>query len=217
MRNITLAYVTAVTASFALLVGAWKAHFDPPPQPAGPDKTRLCRPLCAQIPDRSRHTTYVAIQRFLLTILLIVSLVGFIKAQETTAERADTDEEVKKEILKLQDEFTEALLRGGSVAADFIDRYDADDITITVNGIMSTKAKVMAEFRSGERKQLSVQHDDFSLHVYGNTVVVTYRGHNVTQRKGTVSESSVRTTDVLVKQGKVWRRVVHNVNPVPVQ
>ena len=212
-----MARVTTVAAAFTVLVGASKPHSEPPPQPAAPDKARLCRPPSAQIPDRSRHTTFVAMQRLLLTILWTVSFVGFVKAQQTTAERAATDEEVKKEILKLEDEFTQALLKGGSVAADFIDRYDADDITITVNGITSSKAEVMAEFISGERKQLSVQHDDFNLHIYGNTVVVTYRGHNVTQRKGKVSESSVRTTDVLVKQGKVWRRVVHNVNPVPVQ
>jgi hypothetical protein len=156
-------------------------------------------------------------RRSLLSILFAVSLVSFGKAQETTGRRADTDEEVKKEMIKYEEDLVQALLKGGSFAADFLDRNDADDEVLTSNGKLSTKAKLVDGWRSGDHKQLSVDHHDFRVHVYGNTAVVTFSGTNTTDNKGKVSRSSYIDTDVLVKQQGVWRRVVHNVSTVPAQ
>jgi Domain of unknown function (DUF4440) len=156
-------------------------------------------------------------RRSLLSIMFAVSLVGFGKAQETTGRRADTDEEVKKEMIKYEEDLVQALLKGGSFAADFLDRNDADDEVLTSNGKLSTKASLVDGWRSGDHKQLSVDHHDFRVHVYGNTAVVTFSGTNTTDNKGKVSRSSYIDTDVLVKQQGVWRRVVHNVSTVPVQ
>jgi ketosteroid isomerase-like protein len=154
-------------------------------------------------------------QRLVVTILLTLSLVGFVKAQENPTSKADTDEEVKKEMLKYENDLVDALREGGSVAADFLNRVDTDDEVLVSNGKMSTKANLVDGWRSGEHKQLSVDHYDFRVHVYGDTAVVTFSGNNVTENKGKVSHSSYVDTDVLVKQQGVWRRVVHDVNSVP--
>ena len=156
-------------------------------------------------------------RRSLLCIMLAVSLAGFVKAQQTTERRADTDEKVKKEMLKYENDLVQALLKGGSFAADFIDRVDADDEVLISDGKPSTKASLVDSWRSGDHKQLSVDHHDFRVLVYGDTAVVTFSGNNTTDDKGKVSRSSYIATDVLVKQAGVWRRVVHNVSPVPMQ
>lgn len=156
-------------------------------------------------------------QRFLLTILLAVSLVGFVKAQETTVRSADTTERAKKEVLKYEHDLVQALLKGGSTAADFIDRVDATGEVLTINGVAHTKANLVAAWRSGDRKQLVVDHHGFHVHVYGTTAVVTYSGHDHTEIRGKISDSYFNTTDVLIKQQGMWRRVVHNVNYVPVK
>ena len=154
-------------------------------------------------------------QRLAFTILLTLCLVGVIKAQERAGNTAEPDEQVKKEMLKYENDLVEALQKGGSVAADFLNRVDADDEVLVSNGKMSSKASLVDGWRSGDHKQLSVDHHDFRVHVYGNTAVVTFSGNNTTDNKGKISHSSYLDTDVLVKQKGVWRRVVHDVNSLP--
>jgi len=154
-------------------------------------------------------------QRLAFTILVTLCLVGLVKAQGSAGNTAEPDEQVKKEMLKYENDLVDALRKGGSVAADFLNRVDADDEVLVSNGRMSSKASLVDGWRSGDHKQLSVDHHDFSVHVYGNTAVVTFSGNNTTDNKGKISHSSYIDTDVLVKQNGVWRRVVHDVNTLP--
>ena len=151
-------------------------------------------------------------QRLAFTILLTLCLVGVVKAQESAGNTAGRDEQVKKEMVKYENDLVEALLKGGSVAADFFNRTNAEDMVSS--GKISSKAAFLDSWRSGDHKQLSVDHHDFRVHVYGNTAVVTFSGNNTTDNKGKISHSSYIDTDVLIKQKGVWRRVVHDVNSV---
>jgi hypothetical protein len=156
-------------------------------------------------------------QRFLLTILLVLSSVGFAKTQETTG---DTTEQVKNEILTLEREKDKALVIGGSTMADFLDRHDVDDIVWTGGGRDTgesmTKAEVVAEWRSGARKIVSINHHDYRVQVYENGIVavVTFRGNETMQRNGTVSTHQTKALEVYIKQDGVWRAIVHNVRNV---
>jgi hypothetical protein len=156
-------------------------------------------------------------RRYLFSILLAVSLVSFVNSQETTGKDSETDDKVKKEVLKYENDFVQALMKGGPSAADFIERVDADDIVMILDGKPMTKASLVARFRSGEHKQLAVDHHGFRVLVYGNTAVVTFSGNNTTEEKGKVYHSSYNSTDVMVKQKGEWRRVFHNMSPVPMQ
>jgi ketosteroid isomerase-like protein len=154
-------------------------------------------------------------QRILLTILLAVSLVRFVKAQEMTGEKA---EEVKKEILEMDQEKIAALTGPRSVAADWSRRVDADGLAFTsADGSMLTKAEHLAQFWSGERKALSLKDDDFRVHVYanGDTAVLTYRANTTIELKGKASTHQNRITDVYVKENGAWRRIVHHVTGLP--
>ena len=154
-------------------------------------------------------------RRFLLPVLLALSLGGMLKAQGTP--KADRDEEVKKEILRLEHEKIESLQKGGAAAADWIDQHYVDDLDCLGSGGgtgVCTKAEMMAEHRSGARKIDTVRHDDFRVRVYGDTAVMTFRGNNTMERNGKSITGFVRTTDVYVKQDGVWKIVVHQVTRV---
>lgn len=155
-------------------------------------------------------------QRFLWSILLGLSLVTPVKAQVTTAQRAEKNAEAEKELVKYENDLIQAVLTGGSAAADFFDRGDAEDQDLLTSGKVSTKAEHVAEWRSSSRKMVSIKHSDYLVHVYGNgnTAVVTYQGHNQ-ELEGKVVDKYYRTTDVFAKQNGMWLRVLHHVNSIP--
>jgi hypothetical protein len=147
--------------------------------------------------------------RIFLSMLLVVSVVGFVKAQQTPGKAA---EEAKKEVMQFEKDKVPLLMKGGSAFADFFDRVDADDVVI-INGDGGTlsKAEHVANWRSGGRKQLANNQHDHRAYVYdnGNVVVVTYIGTTKDEMNGKVSTSTVRCADTWVKQGAKWLRVVH--------
>src|ERR1700694_431309 len=117
-------------------------------------------------------------RRILLAMLLAVSLVGFVKAQEASG---DTAEEVKKEIMKIEQEKVSALGKGSSAIADWFERYNADDLAHTDPGSgVRTKAQVIADFKSRKQKVVPGMFSDYRVRVHGNgsTAILTYRNHN---------------------------------------
>jgi hypothetical protein len=152
-------------------------------------------------------------RKSLLAIVAAISSVSMAGAQEVTGARA---QEVKKEILKLEQEKAQSLL--SSNPAGWFARHDADDMDYTnPDGTTMTKAQHIAQFRSGERKIHTVNRPDFQVHIYNNgtTAVVTYFGSEDLELKGKTSTVFLQTTDVFVKQANTWRTVVHHVNSAP--
>jgi hypothetical protein len=159
-------------------------------------------------------------RRFLLTILLIASFVGFIKAQETTGDVAAA---VKKEIIELERQKEQALKSNGSIAADFLDLHDVDNIDYTgPDGDHITKADLVAEWRTGVRKVLQTNHSnqyDYQVHLYGNgsVAVVTYLSDQTLRRKDKVTTARQTITEVFIKQDGMWRTLIHSVHRIPTQ
>jgi hypothetical protein len=155
-------------------------------------------------------------RRYFWSILLALSLVGPVKAQVVNGQMAEKNTEAEKELVKYENDLIQAVLTGGSAAADFFDRGDAEDQDLLTNGKVSTKAEHVAEWRSSSRKMVSIKHSDYLVHIYGNgnTAVVTYQGHNQ-ELEGKVVDKYYRTTDVFAKQNGMWLRVLHHVNSIP--
>ena len=152
---------------------------------------------------------------FFLWVLCTASLLSF-AVLPAKVKAAESDEQVKEEIFKMERSKVEALKAGGEVAAKWFEDYYTDDIDyISGNGHVYTKADTVNEFRSGVRKLRLVQHDQYKVRVYGNMAVLTYRGNDIMDRNGKPGKQElVRTTDVYVKQPDgVWRIAVHHVTP----
>ena len=155
-------------------------------------------------------------RKILWTGLLAISLAGSVNAQQASGTAAA---EAKKEVLQFEKDKVPLLLTGGAAFADYFDRVDADDVVIiNGDGGTITKAKHVANWRSGGRKQISNNQHDHQVYVYdnGNVVIVTYIGTTKDDMQGKVSTNTVRCADTWVKQDGKWLRVVHaNTNLSP--
>jgi hypothetical protein len=144
-------------------------------------------------------------------MLLVVSLAGFVSAQETTGEKAEA---AKKEILEIEKEKVAGLVGANSGHAGWVERNDSSSIIqVNPDGSTLTKAQHVAELRSGDSKVLTMHQYQHELHVYndGNTVVVTNRASGGIEKHGKASPVESRFTDVWVRQDDQWRRVVHDI------
>lgn len=149
------------------------------------------------------------LQRLLLAVLLTVSLFGLVQAQELTGDKA---EQVKKDILKIEEERSQAL-EMGDVAV--LDRILADDyVYVNVFGELHTKAQRFSTIRSGAAKHESLTEDDFQVHVYGDTVVMTGRASGLVNYRGKVNNKARRFTNVYMKQGGKWRLLAHHATTI---
>ena len=99
-----------------------------------------------------------------------------------------------------------------------MERYNDDNIDyVGADGHTLTKAQMVAEWRSGVRKASSVVHDNYHVRVYGNAVVVTYRGRETGKQTASNRRRRAeanRTTEVWIKRDGTWQRIVHHVTRV---
>jgi len=112
---------------------------------------------------------------------------------------------VEQQIIKLEDAWDDAFVKGDLV---FLDRIIADDITCTDDeGTVWSKAQWIGDLKSGDLKFISVANDDYKVRVYGKAAVVTYRFTGKWQYKGQDVSGQYRETDTLVKSAGRWQCV----------
>lgn len=156
-------------------------------------------------------------RRTILAIVLAVSSVGFVQAQDSTV---DKTEEVKKEIMELEQQKISALSKGVPAIVEWFARVNSEDLAHTdpISG-NRTKAQCIAEFQSGKLKVKPVNTSDYKVRVHGNgnTAILTYRTNNMVTRGDNQPYTHDQfITDVYVKENGVWQRVAHTASPVPV-
>jgi ketosteroid isomerase-like protein len=105
----------------------------------------------------------------ILLALSIVAVAGFAKYFISSAA---AQENVKKEILKISDEWEQALGKADIAA---LDRIDADDIVYTNwRGVTLTKAQHLADIKARNISfQTDFKHADVQVTIHGNTGIVT--------------------------------------------
>lgn len=148
-------------------------------------------------------------RKIILAAVLGISLAGTIGAQAITGEKA---EQVKKEILEIEDEKVAGLLRGGSEPVGWIRQYDSEEIAQTnIDGSSPGKAAIEAGLQPGVFKMHSMKQDGHKFRVYddGKVAVVTYHALGVLERNGKVTPRESNFSDVWVKQDGKWLRVLH--------
>ena len=155
-------------------------------------------------------------RKVMMAIVLAVSLVGLVKAQDATA---DKTEEVKKEIMELEHEKVSALSKGVPAIVEWFERVNSEDLAHTdpISG-NRTKAQCIAEFQSGKLKVKPVNTSDYKVRVHGNgnTAILTYRTNNMVTRGDNQPYTHDQfITDVYVRENGVWQRVAHTASPVP--
>ncbi|MGB9067103.1 MAG: nuclear transport factor 2 family protein [Candidatus Acidiferrales bacterium] len=151
-------------------------------------------------------------RKILLSMLLAISSVGLLKADDIMMTGAKA-EKVKKEIVDLNHEKHKTLL-DGPAAADFIDRHEVDSILYLGSNLRTnmTKAQVVNEWRTGARKMSAENVHDERVRVYdnGNVAVLDYISDNAPKVQGENLKRSNHVLEVYVRHNGVWRTVVHD-------
>jgi len=150
------------------------------------------------------------IRRISICSLLIVTLAGLAGAQGTS--KGQTDVEIEKEILKLENERDEARQKGDMKA---LDRILADDyFYIGVRGNVRTKANRIDDYEAGIIKVYSIKKDNFIFKIYGDTVLMSGRETSTTEYHGKPNVKPRQFTNVYIKLDGRWRLVFHQATPI---
>ena len=159
-------------------------------------------------------------QKWILAVLVSVSLVGLLKAQGTSADKA---EEVKKEIMAIEKQKGAGLRKGVDATVQWFETVNAPDMVYwyqDVNGMHEvTRDEVIAQFKSGDRKVFGNDYSDYRVRVYGdgNAAILTYSSQEHMQMHGKAWNHKSTTADIYAKDNLVWHRVGHFlVYPEPV-
>ena len=133
----------------------------------------------------------------------ILLFVTSVVAQRPAAGSSDT--KAKDELLQLERERNQAILRGDAAA---LERMTADDYTfITLRGELRTKAEIVQGFKSGSFHYDSREISELNVRVYGSTAVVTGRSNQKGQENGQDYSGDYRFTRVYSKQAGRWQTV----------
>lgn len=112
----------------------------------------------------------------------------------------------EEELLKLEEEFAEAIVKNDSEA---IGQFVADDwIIIDPDGEIVDQSRFFEVIKSGALTHEMMESEDLRVRVYGDSAVVT----GVTRTKGKFMGQEFRTqeraTDVFVNRGGRWQCVL---------
>ncbi|HEU0143371.1 MAG TPA: nuclear transport factor 2 family protein [Nitrososphaera sp.] len=119
---------------------------------------------------------------------------------------AEQDSSVEEQIINLQQEMIEAMIRGDSAA---LNRILADDfIGTNPLGQVNYKSHGVEEFRTPELTVESIETDDLRVRIYGDSAVVTGQASMRARLKDQeINMGPHRFTSVYVRDGGRWQLV----------
>jgi ketosteroid isomerase-like protein len=114
---------------------------------------------------------------------------------------------VEREIHALESQWNEARVHADIAT---LERILVDDWTVTHgNGTTDTKAKYLADLKSGARKfSGSVAEHDVTIRVYGDTAVAAGSSESAVALNGQAQGGSLHFTRVYIKRNGAWRMIV---------
>jgi ketosteroid isomerase-like protein len=118
------------------------------------------------------------------------------------------------EVERTERELVAAIARGDLTTYD---RIVADDyVAYTTSGEESTKPEILASYRTGARRYMSLSISDVKVRVFGETAILSARTSGTRVENGGKPEpNTVRYFRVFTRRGGVWRAVMQMVTPLP--
>ena len=119
---------------------------------------------------------------------------------------------VEEELLKIENEFAEAIVRND---LEGIGRLVADDwIIIEPDGGIVDRARFFEVIKSGALTHDTMESEDLRVRVYGDSAVVTAVTRTKGKFMGQEFNTQERATDVFVKRDGRWRCVLTHLTRV---
>jgi hypothetical protein len=138
--------------------------------------------------------------------LTVLTTAAFSPAFGQTKDQSNKQSGKVEQVLKnIEQEMDDGVVKGDTSPSE---RYLADNSIFTgPDGMVTDKARSIADLKSGDLKIESSKLDDMKVQVYGNTAVVTYGTTDKGTYRGKDISSKYRWTDVFVKQNGKWQIV----------
>jgi ketosteroid isomerase-like protein len=96
------------------------------------------------------------------------------------------------------------------------DRIVADDyVVVGMSGTETTKAEVMASYRSGDRQYPGLEISEVRAYVFGDTAIVAARASGFRQEREVRTVNNVRYVRVFARRDGRWRAVAQMAAPLP--
>jgi ketosteroid isomerase-like protein len=141
-------------------------------------------------------------------LLLVAVLIAFTSPSVVKAQSNASPASIQEEVLKVEAERDEAMQKADMAV---LNRIYADNVVIiNTRGLSLTKAQRLADFQSGDLKFLSFDQEDYSFHIYGDTVILNGRANSVVQFHGQVNRIPRTFTLTYSKFNGEWRLVAQN-------
>lgn len=141
-----------------------------------------------------------------LTVSAMLLMLGQTLATQTNPNS------VEQELIQLKHDWGKAYVQRD---AALLDRILADDFTVTdAEGVTTTKAEEMADFKSSNVVYESSTYEDAKVRVYGDTAVVAGRGTVKGRGKTAVFHTQYFSTNVFVKRQGRWQAVASHISGV---
>ena len=141
----------------------------------------------------------------MLVLAVLAMAASSVAVGQMTGDKSAPKGNVEQEVIKLEQDRTQAAVRGDTA---FLEQNTADDYTfINSRGRLITKAQLLADFKAGEIKLQSSDLDDLHVRVYGDTAVLTGRSTQKGQAYGQDTGGQYRFTRVFVKRDGRWQSV----------
>jgi hypothetical protein len=142
-----------------------------------------------------------------------ISVVGLVFGMAILAQTQT--QSVEQELIKLENEWIEAVVKHDMASIEKLDRMLADEFVLTFDGSNATKAQLLEYVKSGEGEILSWVTDEWKVGVYGDAAVVMARNTRHTKVEGKEVTSQDRFTDTWVKRDGRWQCVAAHNSTVP--
>ena len=121
----------------------------------------------------------------------------------------------EEELLKLEKEFAEAIVRND---LEGIGRLVTDDwIIIDPKGEIVDRTRFFEVIKSGALTHDTMESEDFRVRVYGDSAVVTALTRTKGKFMGQEFSTQERATDVFVKRERQWQCVLTHLTGFPKQ
>lgn len=140
------------------------------------------------------------------TFLLLFSQAPM-RAQDKSSQAAA--EEAKREVLKVDDQFNQAVQAKDTKA---LENILSDDLSWIARGDRLNKAQVIADVASQNLHFKSLTHDSLIVKILGNTAIVTGHSSSVLEYKGKLFDAPRLFTNVYMKLNGRWQLVAHHVS-----
>ena len=150
-------------------------------------------------------------KQFIAALILLLAATPVVCAQ--TKAKKDSAMRAEQGLLKVNNEYDEALVRGDTSALERI--FGEEFIYTSTSGEVVNKSQQLELIRSGQMKIESGASDDVQVRLYGNIALVIGSFKAKGQFKGQAFDSTERYTSVWVKRGGRWQLIAEQGTLVP--